>query len=105
MTQVSVPNTRRLVFGALIAICAFGTACIPSQAADLGSDFRSGARHVRAGWDCSSWRDRCAWAGYYCLYAWDGYITGITATDGRAQRELSPLVAAESAPHSRLSEL
>jgi len=74
MTQVSVPNTRRLVFGALIAVCAFGTACIPSQVADLTSDFRSDARHVRAGWHYSSWRDRCAWAGYYCLYAWDGYI-------------------------------
>ena len=22
----------------------------------------------------SNWRDRCAYAGYYCLYAWNGYV-------------------------------
>ena len=48
--------------------------CTPSQAADLGSDYRHGVRHVRTAWHYSSWRDRCAWAGYYCLYAWDRYI-------------------------------
>ena len=21
-----------------------------------------------------NWRDRCAYAGYYCLYAYDGYV-------------------------------
>jgi hypothetical protein len=95
--------------------------CTPSQAADLGSDYRHGVRHVRTAWHYSSWRDRCAWAGYYCLYAWDGYIysypwddrpsafayarAGIAiAIDGRGRR-LAPLVAAETAAHPRLSEL
>jgi hypothetical protein len=31
-------------------------------------------RHVRTAWHYSSWRDRCAWADYYYLYAWDGYV-------------------------------
>jgi len=38
------------------------------------SALRSGAAHVRATWRHWNWRDRCAYAGYYCLYAWDGYV-------------------------------
>ena len=34
----------------------------------------TGVRHVRTAWYYSNWRDRCAYAGFYCLYAWDGYI-------------------------------
>jgi hypothetical protein len=33
-----------------------------------------GKRHVRTGWYGYNWRDRCAYAGYYCLYAYDGYV-------------------------------
>jgi hypothetical protein len=95
--------------------------CTPSQAADLGSDYRHGVRHVRTAWHYSSWRDRCAWAGYYCLYAWDGYIysypwddrpsafayarAGIAIAIYGRWRRLAPLVAAETAAHPRLSEL
>ncbi len=74
MTSVPVAGMKRLIFGTLVAVCAFAAPCTSSQAADLGSDYRSGTRHVRTAWHYSSWRDRCAWAGYYCLYAWDGYI-------------------------------
>jgi hypothetical protein len=28
-----------------------------------------GTKHIRATWYYSNWRDRCAYAGYYCLYA------------------------------------
>jgi hypothetical protein len=54
--------------------CAFATLCVPSTAADLGPDYRSGVRHARTTLYYSNWRDRCAYAGFYCLYAWDGYI-------------------------------
>jgi hypothetical protein len=74
MNQIRVFNLKRLVFTVAIAACAFAPACIPSQAADLGPDYRPGARHVRAAWYDSNWRDRCAYAGFYCLYAWDGYV-------------------------------
>ena len=74
MTQGSVASMKRSIFGILIGACAFAAPCVSSQAADLGSDFRPGVRYVRTAWHYSSWRDRCAWAGYYCLYAWDGNI-------------------------------
>ena len=69
-----VSITKRVIFAVAIAAAAFGSACVPSQAADFGPGLRSGAGHVRATWRHSNWRDRCAWAGYYCLYAWDGYV-------------------------------
>lgn len=64
---------KRLIFATLIAVAAFGT-CAPSQAADLGPDGVRRGRHVRATWHYSNWRDRCAYAGFYCLYAYDGYV-------------------------------
>jgi hypothetical protein len=69
-----VSITKRVIFAVAIAAAAFGSACVPSQAADFGPGLRSGAGPVRATWRHSNWRDRCAWAGYYCLYAWDGYV-------------------------------
>ena len=74
MNQIPVFSLKRLLFTAAIAACAFAPACIPSQAADLGADYRPGVRHVRTAWYFSNWRDRCAYAGNYCLYAWDGYV-------------------------------
>jgi hypothetical protein len=61
----------RLIFAAAVAAAAFAGTCVPSDAADLGPGVR---RHVRTTWHSSNWRDRCAYAGYYCLYAWDGYV-------------------------------
>jgi hypothetical protein len=67
-------NMKRMIFASLIAAAAFG-ASAPSQAADLGPDgVRRVRHHVRTTWHYSTWRDRCAYAGYYCLYAWDGYV-------------------------------
>jgi hypothetical protein len=65
---------KRLIFATAIVAAVLSAAGISSQAADLGPGFRSGARHVSTAWRYWSWRDRCAWAGYYCLYAYDGYI-------------------------------
>jgi hypothetical protein len=65
---------KRVIFAIAVAAALLGGASVPSQAADLGSGFRSGARHVGTAWRHGTWRDRCAYAGYYCLYAWDGYV-------------------------------
>jgi len=64
---------NRLIVAATIATAVFGSVCVPSKAADFGPGYRSG-RHAWTSWRLSNWRDRCAYAGYYCLYAWDGYI-------------------------------
>ena len=69
-----VANMKQLIFATATAVAVFGGACAPSQAADLGRGYRSDAGYVRTGWGYSNWRDRCAWAGYYCLYAWDRYV-------------------------------
>jgi len=74
MTLVPVASLKRLILGILVAACTFTAPCISSQAADLGPDYRVGVRHVRTAWHYSSRRDRCTFAGYYCLYGWDGYI-------------------------------
>ncbi len=64
-------TSGRLIFAAAVATAAFVGTCVSSDAADLGPGVR---RHVRSAWYYSNWRDRCAYAGYYCLYAWDGYV-------------------------------
>jgi len=68
-----VSYMKRLIFAAAVAAAAF-SACAASQAAELGPGYRSGAAHVRTTGPYWNWRDRCAWAGYYCLYAYDGYV-------------------------------
>jgi hypothetical protein len=71
---------NRLIVAAAIAAAVSGGVSVPSQAADFGpvyrSDFGPGykSRYARTMWRFSHWRDRCAYAGYYCLYAWDGYV-------------------------------
>ena len=69
---------KRLVFATVICAAVIGGASAPSTAADLGS-----GAHVRTSWRDWNWRDRCAWAGYYCLYAWHGYVYHYP-WDGRA---------------------
>jgi len=58
------------------AICAAIVVAVParSDAADLegfrgGKSIYSGTSH-----GYSNWRERCAYAGYYCLYAWRGSV-------------------------------
>lgn len=66
---------KQLIFAAAIAAAVIAGNCIPSAAADLGPV--DGLRHAHRWHEWtgrSSWRDRCAYAGYYCLYAWDGYV-------------------------------
>ena len=70
VTIVPVATMKRLIFAAAICAATFGGSSVPSNAADLVP----GAQHVRTSWGYLSWRDRCAWAGHYCLYAWHGYV-------------------------------
>ena len=37
-------------------------------------DVVPGTKHIRATWYYSDWRDQCAYAGYYCLYAYDEFV-------------------------------
>ncbi len=59
-----------------VAFCAavLGGAAVPASAADLAPLHRWHARHVRVSHTSWDWRDRCAYAGYYCLYAEYGYV-------------------------------
>gem|GEM_PF-940245 len=60
MNRISGCNPK-LLLGAAVAACAFAYGCLPSQAADLGTDYhRPGVRHVRTTLYFSNWRDRCA---------------------------------------------
>lgn len=59
---------KRLILVAILAAAACGA---PAQAADLESGVRH-VRHVKV-WQ-GDWRDRCARARHYCLYAEYGYV-------------------------------
>jgi hypothetical protein len=71
MTFVSALTMKRLMLAAAVLAAVLG-APAPSSAADLG--LVRGTRHIRHVERDWNWRDRCAWEGYYCLYAWDGYV-------------------------------
>jgi hypothetical protein len=74
VTIVSVLTMKRLVFAAAICAAIFGGTSAPSIAADLGPGLVPVAKHVMTSWRYWSWRDRCAYADHYCLYAWHGYV-------------------------------
>jgi hypothetical protein len=65
---------KRLTFTIAICVAIFSGTSIPSSATELWSVLVPNAKHVRTSWHHWNWRDRCAWAGYYCLYAWHGYV-------------------------------
>jgi hypothetical protein len=65
---------KQRIFAAAICAAILGGVPAASNAADLGPVPGARAKHVRispAYWD---WRERCAYAGYYCLYAEYGYV-------------------------------
>lgn len=64
--------TQRILMAALCA-AVLGSAA-PASAADLAPLHRWHVRHVRVSQDYWDWRARCAYAGYYCLYAEYGYV-------------------------------
>ena len=66
-------TTTQRIAAAFLGMAIFGLST-PASAADLGSIRVGRAKHVyitRTDW---SWRDRCAYAGYYCLYAEYGFV-------------------------------
>ena len=71
------PAIKRRIFAAAVAAIVAGSLGAPLQAAELGVA-RPQAKHARATWHRTwqawNWRDRCAWEGYYCLYAEYGYV-------------------------------
>lgn len=71
MTTRSSLTTPQRMAAALCCAGLLGLAA-PADAADLrlAPGFRS--RHVT--YAHGSWRDRCAHAGYYCLYAEYGFV-------------------------------
>ena len=73
MTRVPVVSLKRLILGTGRRVRFRGTLHLFASSGSR-SDYRTGVPHVRIAWHYSSWRDRCAWAGYHCLYAWDGDI-------------------------------
>jgi hypothetical protein len=70
-SRLTVPQR---IFAAVFCAALFGGGAAPAQAADLGLIRGPGVRHVRISHGYSNWRDRCAYAGYYCLYAEYGYV-------------------------------
>ena len=70
-------GTKRRIFTAAICAAILGGVSAPSNAADLGAAPRHHVKHVkhvktsRTHWN---WLDRCAYAGYYCLYAEYRYV-------------------------------
>ncbi len=72
MTTGSRLTLKRIAKVALCA-CLLGAIAAPSGAAELLLP-RHGAKHVWTSRIYGSWRDRCAYAGSYCLYAEYGYV-------------------------------
>ncbi len=73
MTRASRLALKQLTVAvALGAAIAAGVPAV-TQAAELGPGYR-GDRYGRSTWPYRNWRERCAYAGYYCLYAEYGYV-------------------------------
>ena len=64
--------TQRIFTAALCAAVVGATA--PASAADLPPLHRAHVRHAWVSHNYWDWRARCAYAGYYCLYAEYGYV-------------------------------
>ena len=85
-TVASVLSMRRLIFVVAVCSISFCGLTATSGAAELrhprasqtNAEFRHarvpGVKHAKTRRRYWNWRDRCAWAGYYCLYAWRGYV-------------------------------
>lgn len=74
MTIGSRLTMKQQIFAAALCVAVLGGLSAPSQAADLVLHPRHAVKHVRTTRLYSNWLDRCAYAGYYCLYAEYGYV-------------------------------
>jgi hypothetical protein len=85
---VSILKANRLIFA--IAICAAisGSTSAPSGATDVRRVHLPKAKHARTSPYYGNWFDRCAYARYYCLYSWHGYVYSYPFDDLRYARHL-----------------
>lgn len=75
MTLRSRLTTKQRFFAAALGAAVLGGVSAPSQAADLGAvPPHHVTKHIRTTRIYSNWLDRCAYAGYYCLYAEYHYV-------------------------------
>lgn len=72
MTVGSRLATKNLIIAAAIGAAIVAGVPAASNAADL--ERFSGGKYAGAYRGYSNWRERCAYAGYYCLYAWRGSV-------------------------------
>jgi hypothetical protein len=72
MTPGSRLTLTQRIFAAALCAGLVGGVAAPASAADLrlGPGWRN--KHVTHIY--GNWRDRCAYAGYYCLYAEYGFV-------------------------------
>jgi hypothetical protein len=63
---------KQQIVTAVCCAAILGGVSAPANAADLRA--APHAKHVRISHSYGNWRDRCAHAGYYCLYAEYGYV-------------------------------
>ncbi len=65
---------KQLIVTAALCAGLLAGSAMSSQAADLGLTPHYRSKHVWSSRTFLNWRDRCAYAGYYCLYAEYGYV-------------------------------
>jgi len=74
VTQGSRLTMKQWILAAAICAAVLGGITAASHAADLGPIPGAGAKHVRTSRPYGNWLQRCAYAGYYCLYAEYDYV-------------------------------
>ena len=74
MTPGSRFTTTSRIAAALLGAAVLGAVSAPLEAAELGLVHRHRVKHVWTSRTYGIWLDRCAHAGYYCLYAEYGFV-------------------------------
>ena len=74
MTTGSCRTMTQRMSAAALGAALLGGVPAPANAADLAPLPGRHVRHVRMSHSYWNWRDRCAYAGYYCLYAEYGFV-------------------------------
>jgi hypothetical protein len=71
--MVIASRLTKRIFAAAVCAGILGGIATPADAADIGLTGH-GSKHVWTSRIDGNWLDRCAYAGYYCLYAEYGYV-------------------------------
>jgi hypothetical protein len=74
MTRASRLAVQQLTVAAALGAAIAGGVPATADAAELGPGYERGAGYGRTTWPYRNWRERCAYAGHYCLYAEYGYV-------------------------------